>query len=59
MHAAGGTITEAMHAGRANHPDVNDNRRVLGPSPVAINDPRKEFFYSPFAEGHTIHPHHI
>ncbi|MEU1367620.1 alkene reductase [Streptomyces sp. NPDC005803] len=38
VHAEGGHIfLQIMHAGRANHPDINGGRRILAPSAIAID----------------------
>ncbi|WP_425825740.1 alkene reductase [Streptomyces fractus] len=38
VHAEGGRIfLQIMHAGRANHPDINGGRRILAPSAIAID----------------------
>src|SRR5918997_1843029 len=43
VHARGGKIVlQVMHGGRVTHPDVNGGRRVVAPSPIAID-----------GEGHT------
>lgn len=38
VHAAGGrAVMQLMHAGRATHPAVNDGRRIIAPSAIAID----------------------
>ncbi|MET7497649.1 alkene reductase [Streptomyces sp900116325] len=38
VHAEGGRFfLQIMHAGRANHPDINGGRRILAPSAIAID----------------------